>query len=247
MAKVLTTKASAATLEDIIRKANRELLLISYSFIISTAFLKRIKQAAERGVIVKIIYGKSIKREALGSLHSMKNVVIMNLDSLHAKIFANETKCIIGSMNFSEASELQNTELGVCLTLKDDPSAFKDAIDHCREIIEDSKTEWPIVQKKATAKTPKTEQSFKPTKSGSKKTIPLGYCIRTRKRIPLNHLSPYCPEAYATWAMWEDRIYQEKYDHFTGEETNGQTCMATPILYKNWEDYQSCIGNDSTI
>lgn len=65
-----------------------------------------------------------------------------------------------------------------------------------------------------------------------------GYCIRTRKSIPLDHERPYSSKAYADWL---DKggvdTYGEKYDHFTGEESHGKTCFATPILNKNWHKY----------
>ena len=71
--------------------------------------------------------------------------------------------------------------------------------------------------------------------------IPLGYCIRTGKRIPLNHEKPFSVEAYDVWLTFGDFNYPEKYDHFTGEKSDGHTSMSTPILNKNWKKYQKAI------
>ncbi len=65
MTKILTTKGSVAALEDLIRRADKELHLISFSFIISESFITRLKQASEKGVIINIVYGKSIRKDTL--------------------------------------------------------------------------------------------------------------------------------------------------------------------------------------
>ena len=41
-------------------------------------------------------------------------------------------------MNFSEASEINNTELGVLLTAQTDKEAFDDAMVHCRDILNEA-------------------------------------------------------------------------------------------------------------
>lgn len=51
MAKILTTKGSAAALEDLIRRAEKEIYLISFSFIISDSYITRLKQASDKGFI----------------------------------------------------------------------------------------------------------------------------------------------------------------------------------------------------
>lgn len=140
MAKVLTTKQSAAALEDILRKAKKEIYLISFSFIISDTFITRIRQAVERGIIVNMVYGKSIRRDSYDQLITMPNLNIYFRANMHAKVFANETKCVIGSMNFSEASENNNIELGVLLSAQNDAEAYGDAMTHCKELIAEKGT-----------------------------------------------------------------------------------------------------------
>ena len=62
----------------------------------------------------------------------------------------------------------------------------------------------------------------------------LGYCIRTGKKIPFNLEKPYTDKSYAIWSKWKDITYEEKFCHFTGETSDGETCFHTPILRKNW-------------
>jgi phosphatidylserine/phosphatidylglycerophosphate/cardiolipin synthase-like enzyme len=240
MATIVTTKGSAAVIEEIIRKADKKIYLLSYSFIMSDSFINRLRQAVERGVVIEIVYGKSIKESSLGQLKQMANVKILFLENLHVKLFANENKCIIGSMNFSEASEINNTELGVTLTSQNDKEAFDDAMEHCRDILNSAKLIRPMMPKavmdEIKKNTPKQERDY---------AEGLGYCIRTGSRIPLNHEKPYSSKAYQDWLNNDnDDEYEEQYDHFTGEKSFGKTSRARPVLPKNWKMYQRAIAEE---
>lgn len=50
-----------------------------------------------------------------------------------------------------------------------------------------------------------------------------GYCIRTGEEIPFNLKRPYCSKAFNTWSQFGNEDYQEKYCHFSGEESHGAT------------------------
>lgn len=62
-----------------------------------------------------------------------------------------------------------------------------------------------------------------------------GYCIRTGVEIPFNRNEPMAPKAFSSWVRFEDPDYPEKFCHFSGEPSDGQTSMAKPILKKNWK------------
>jgi phosphatidylserine/phosphatidylglycerophosphate/cardiolipin synthase-like enzyme len=251
MAKILTTKGSAAALEDLIRRAEKDLYLISFSFIISESFITRLKQAAEKGVIIHLVYGKSIKSDN-NDVQNIENLKIYHFNNLHAKVFANETKCIIGSMNFSEASEINNTELGVLLSTQNDKEAFDDAMLHCQDIIKGAQIELDNTKRNYKIKSnnnkfdsnnfePKFENNKTITKRSFNST-PLGYCIRTGQRISLNHERPFSTEAYREWAEWGNDNYAEQFCHFSGERSNGLITKANPILPKYWKEYQKTVS-----
>jgi hypothetical protein len=61
-----------------------------------------------------------------------------------------------------------------------------------------------------------------------------GYCIRSGKPIPFNPEKPLNAEAFKSWNKYGDINYPEKFCHFSGEASNGKTCVAKPILNKNW-------------
>ena len=62
-----------------------------------------------------------------------------------------------------------------------------------------------------------------------------GFCIRTGVSIPFNIEKPLSKEAYKKWNEYADETYPEKYCHFSGEPSNGETSVTQPILKKNWK------------
>jgi hypothetical protein len=84
----------------------------------------------------------------------------------------------------------------------------------------------------------KMEKAFV-SKSVQKKE--LGYCIRTGKRIPFNPKMPMCDEAFVSWSRFQNKEYQEKYCHFSGEASNGETSFAKPILPRNYNKAKTAL------
>ena len=42
-------------------------------------------------------------------------------------------------------------------------------------------------------------------------------------------------DAYKSWSKYSDTEYPEKFCHFSGEHSNGETSVSKPILKKNWK------------
>jgi hypothetical protein len=61
-----------------------------------------------------------------------------------------------------------------------------------------------------------------------------GFCIRTRVPIPFNPKHPLSDNAYTSWKKFSNPDYEEKFCHFSGEASNGDTTFSKPILRKNW-------------
>ncbi|MCE7926795.1 MAG: hypothetical protein DYG98_27470 [Haliscomenobacteraceae bacterium CHB4] len=76
--------------------------------------------------------------------------------------------------------------------------------------------------------------SVPPERQSASSTPIQGYCIRTGKRIPFNPKRPLSDDAYKSWSQFSNSDYPEKYCHFSGEPSNGETTFARPILRKNW-------------
>lgn len=88
---------------------------------------------------------------------------------------------------------------------------------------------------------PTFETDVKPKKAAEKEKSAkpaatlMGFCIRTGEEIPFNRDVPMSPKAFNSWVRFEDGEYPERYCHFSGEPSYGQTSMSMPILKKNWK------------
>lgn len=69
-----------------------------------------------------------------------------------------------------------------------------------------------------------------------------GYCIRTGVAIPFNVEKPLSYEAYKSWSKFSNPEYPEKFCHFSGEASNGETSVSKPILKKNWKKAKEIFG-----
>jgi hypothetical protein len=79
---------------------------------------------------------------------------------------------------------------------------------------------------------------FKPVSASKSETVESaeksGHCIHTGETIPFNLKKPYCRQAYRTWSQSSNRHDAERFCHYSGEPSNGETSLANPILRKNW-------------
>lgn len=65
-------------------------------------------------------------------------------------------------------------------------------------------------------------------------TKQMGFCIRTRDVIPFDLNMPMSEKAFRTWESFGDEYYPERYCHYSGEPSDGETCFAKPVLKKHW-------------
>ena len=79
------------------------------------------------------------------------------------------------------------------------------------------------------------KEKFVPTQSVNRQpTNQMGFCIRIGVQIPFNQKHPMSDTAFQNWKKFSNNEYPEKYCHFSGEQTNGETTFSRPILRKNW-------------
>ncbi|MEX1003456.1 MAG: phospholipase D-like domain-containing protein [Crocinitomicaceae bacterium] len=224
MAEFLTTNGTSYQIENIIREARHNLVLVSPYLQISKTFYERLKDANNRGVKVQIVYGKDeLKPNERNSLAALSKLELHYFENLHAKCYYNEESMVITSMNMYEFSEKNNREMGVFLTKSKDSALYNQAVAEAESIIQSSeeivlgKTKRKIVNEK---KNTSAKNSKKPER---------GYCIRCEARIPYSLKKPYCKDCFAIWSKYEDSNYEENVCHACGEfET---TTMEKPIGY----------------
>src|SRR5688572_30369139 len=129
MADFLTTSGISYQIENIIVEAKNKLVLVSPFLQLSKTLFERLKDASNKGVAIKIIYGKDqLKPNEQDSLADLKNVELYFFENLHAKCYFNEAKMVITSMNMYEFSEKTNREMGVFIDRQKDKELFEKAV-----------------------------------------------------------------------------------------------------------------------
>ncbi|MFN7674805.1 phospholipase D family protein [Flavobacterium sp.] len=213
MAEFLTTSGTSHYIENIIIDAKTKLILVSPYLQISKTLQERLKDASNRNVRIKIIYGKDeLKPNEKNSLSELKNLELYFSGNLHAKCYFNETKMVITSMNMYEFSEKNNREMGVLIDLNVDKELFEKAENETLSIIQSAKK----IRINNYDRNYRNENYNNNTKSNYKNRIN-GHCLRCNDRINYNPYSPFCGECYSTWSVYQNYDYGENVCHRCGE------------------------------
>lgn len=184
-----------------------------------------------------MIFGKQeLNPDEMKFLQGLRFVILKYNEDLHAKCYVNDDKMVITSLNLYEFSMANNKEMGVLID-KNDPAdsqlyedAFKevDYINHTSQRFELNAPK-PNFNMQTDYKSTKEKSISISTTNGK------GFCIRTGAEIPFNVEKPMSYEAFKSWSKYSDPDYPEKFCHFSGEPSNGETSVNRPILKKNWK------------
>ena len=231
MAKFLDTTGVSYHLQQLINKANEKLWLISPYLKIN----ERIKQSLEDKnrikIDIRVVYGKNeLQPDENNWLKSMTSIRSSFCKDLHAKCYLNENEAILTSMNLYEFSQVNNNEMGIYVDKASDPELYKDIYEEAQRLIRISDEIVISVEKAPNKEKPALRPDTK--LNGNKKS---GYCIRTGVEIPFNVEKPMSYDAFKSWNKYGDPEYPEKYCHFSGEPSNGETSVSRPIIKKNWK------------
>ncbi|NLL89988.1 MAG: hypothetical protein GX226_02650, partial [Dehalococcoidales bacterium] len=135
MAEFLNTSEAYGKIESIVRKAHNHLVLITPFIKMADSLLERLIDRAENGVKITIVCREAdLKTPEKDSLKNIKDLDLRFLNNLHAKCFYNEDTMVITSLNLYETSQ-ENREMGILVTLQDDPSIFNEALEEAKFII----------------------------------------------------------------------------------------------------------------
>lgn len=232
MAKFITARKTASELEDLIKSAGEKLILISPYLKLSRDIRELLDFRTKNGKTTTIIFRKhELIPDELNFFRSLCHVELFYNEDLHAKCYLSDEKMIITSLNLYEYSMNNNKEMGVLID-KNDPADFQIYADALNEVnfIRTGSQRFEFDAQTVANKTAEPSKNGKSV--GRKKTN--GFCIRTGVEIPFNVEKPFSLEAYKIWSEYSDPTYPEKFCHFSGELSKGETSYSKPILKKNW-------------
>lgn len=244
MAKFLNTKKSVSEIEDLIRDAGQTLILISPYLKLSKDFKELLSYRNSKDKITTVIFGKvELNPDEMKFLESLQFVILKYKDDLHAKCYLNDEKMIITSLNLYDFSMNNNKEMGVLIekSNSNDHELFEEAY---KEVDYINTTSQRFAYKTQSAPQATTKQGvskesekakLSSIKAEKKSKEGTGFCIRTGVEIPFNVEKPMCYDAYKSWSKYGDPDYAEKFCHFSGEPSNGETSVGKPIMKKNWK------------
>lgn len=240
MAKYLRTSGITANVEELIRDAKERLYIISPYLKLSDNIKELFNDKEREKVEVRVIFGKQeLNPTEMAFLQGLKYVRLYFSKNLHAKCYLNEKIMIIASMNLYEFSQQNNKEMGILIDRnnENDKQVYEDAWKDIDSILNHAQDFAYVAAPKEIDRT-KTEvidKSTLPKSLDSKNNKPTGYCIRTGVQIPFNLEKPMSYDAFKSWSKYSDPDYSEKFCHFSGEPSNGETSVNRPILKKNWK------------
>lgn len=172
MAKFLTTSAINYHLENLINDSNERIILISPYLQLNERIKELLIDKNSLKTDIRIIYGKNkLKAKESEWLSNLEYIRTSFYKNLHAKCYMNEKNCIISSLNLYEFSQVNNKEMGILLTKKDDESAYKDTYDEAQRIIRNSTDEEKNIEKKIIAKDVIINEKLSSSKIASKLKI----------------------------------------------------------------------------
>jgi phosphatidylserine/phosphatidylglycerophosphate/cardiolipin synthase-like enzyme len=238
MAKFLNTTGVSYHLEELIKGTKERLILVSPYLQLSDRIKEHLSSLNIQKRDIRIVYRENkLQLEENNWLESQIGIRTSLCKNLHAKCYINENEAIITSMNLYEFSQQNNNEMGIYISKQEDADLYNAALEEVQRLLTISE-EIRVTVKKVTADTPpKTEKKATDTKSFNTKSSDKlsGFCIRTGVSIPFNVEKPMSYEAFKSWSKYSDPDYAEKFCHFSGESSNGETSVSRPILKKNWK------------
>ena len=226
MAKLLKTNGISHHLDLMVDNAKEKLYLVSPYLKFNERIRKSLEDADRRKLDFRIVYGKEElvpkEKDWLKSLRSLKLEFCGNL---HAKCYLNENEAIVTSMNLYDFSQVNNIEMGILISRKDDFELYKEIHEEVMRLFR-SVNDVPQAGKKV-AKEPAARPEPVPERKH-------GFCIRIGTKIPFDLERPMSYDAFQSWNRYANTDYPEKYCHFSGEHSNGETSFDHPVMRKNW-------------
>jgi hypothetical protein len=252
LAKFLTTTGVSYEIEEIIKGARRQLVLVSPYLRVNDRFRQLLEEKNMFKTDIRLIYGKQeLSPSEIEWISGLKSIRTSFCKNLHAKCYYNETQGIVTSMNLYEFSEVNNQEIGIALSAANDPELYEAMQNEVERLLRSSEEVTLSVQKVA-----KEEKKADPTKA-TVKSVPApvaksastpaakqgstGSCIRCGTALPLDIDHPYCRKCYADWKKeGGDSLSQEKYCHWCGKPN--KSTLEKPVDYECYKKHLKPLG-----
>ena len=136
MAKFLNTSATNYYLEELIKAARERLIIISPFLKFNDRIRELLEDKDRMKIDVRIVYGKSeLSPSEINWLRSLNFVRTSFCQHLHAKCYVTERYAIISSMNLYDFSQINNNEMGVLISRKEEEQLYRETFEEAQRLI----------------------------------------------------------------------------------------------------------------
>jgi phosphatidylserine/phosphatidylglycerophosphate/cardiolipin synthase-like enzyme len=141
MAKFLDTTGVNFFLQNLIKDASVQLVLVSPYLQLNDRIRELLEDKNRLKIDVRIVYGKvELRPDEITWLRGLDLVRTSFCKNLHAKCYMSEHGCIVTSMNLYEFSQVNNNEMGIYFDATDDRQLYSDAKEEVQRILRVSET-----------------------------------------------------------------------------------------------------------
>lgn len=195
MAKFLKSHRITDAIENLIRNADRSLVLISPYWQLSDAIKEELVKRRRAGVEIKTAYRDDQERSADIKWLEQQRISTVAVKNLHAKCYLNESECIITSLNLYARDLIHNREMGILIDRQHDAIAYTDAATESAHILNTTELHeeagHQIVAEKTPSKSEKMSEAQLAKKLGlnetdlKKRMAAMGYFKRVKNSYEL--------------------------------------------------------------
>ena len=243
MAKFLTTSAITYELEEIIKNALEQLVIISPYLKVNVRIKELLEEKDKDRIDIRVIYGKNeLQPEQSIWLDELEYVRTSFRKNLHAKCYLNENDALVTSMNLYEFSQQNNDEMGILVSRTDEDGLYEEIRKEAKRIEKGSqgvRLTVPIVDDEPRSEAKGTRKPTR-TKAPSTSKAPVeAFCIRCGTNVPARPLEPYCKRHFASWNRYKNEDYEEEHCHTCGKEH--KATMKKPVCLSCYRKYKDVL------
>jgi hypothetical protein len=222
-----------ADVMSLIDCAQKRLVLVSPFIDLWPGLVTALKRAETRGVEITLIArGGDTKEKNQRALRQVRNVCryVGFVERLHAKVYLNEAKAILTSMNLVQSSALNSIEISAFVESQWATKEYAQLKRICDALIDTAR------QDELRSERPHDDENDDDGDDNEVVVVPRGprgrppkwgHCIRCEERIEFDMMHPLCDGCFTSWNRYKNKDYEECYCHKCGEEC--ATTFADPI------------------
>ncbi|MCC7479501.1 hypothetical protein IT575_13735 [bacterium] len=220
--EVVKTHNIAARVIDIVSDARKRVVLVT-PYIKTWGHLDEAFRGAQRRGVDSTLLFRADKleeyKDLVKQLHGF-GIRIGTIRNLHAKVYANESGCLLTSMNLYDVSAQNNEEFAL---YTNEPDLLRATMEYANDLLAKADVIKPESKAVAVFKSVAgaAAQSVGKAAAGAVGSVIAamqpGSCIRCGTDMPYNPDKPMCAGCYSAWSKYKNPEYPEKFCHDCGK------------------------------